>query len=564
MRAVLEAIKVKRMKEPGILFRPAPLEHRYILTSSLRRLLTNSNPDHIKAMIDLQSLPSLPGCYLFKDRTGRVLYVGKARDLKKRVSSYFQKPNHDPKTGALVQAAVDLDFIVTSTEVEALLLENTLIKKHWPRYNVKLKDSSRYACIHLTDDPFPRICTSRRKEGSGDYFGPFVSSRERDYVFSVVRKTFGLRTCRRLPKRACLRYHLGACSGPCLGKISPGAYQEKVARARAVLKGHIGELIASLKVEMAEHSARQQFEQALELRDEIAALEGLQERQKVERQRKYNQDILSYMIQGANVYLMLFKVYRGTLEGKEEFVFAASESFLEEFLVQYYSENEPPEELIVPETLDEPLVDFMAHVKGKRVRVTVPRQGEKKALLDLARKNVEVGFFGDLLKVEALTKALSLPKPAEVIECFDISHLSGTSTVGSMVQFRGGRPDKSNYRRFRIRSVEGIDDFASIAEVVRRRYSRLMQEGLELPDLIIIDGGEAQLSAAQRELQQLRVHVPVISIAKREEEIFVPGLEKPLPITKDEKASLFVQEIRDEAHRFAINYNRLLRQKAFH
>jgi excinuclease ABC subunit C len=513
-------------------------------------------------MIDLGTLPRLPGCYLYKDADGKVLYVGKAKDIKKRVSNYFQKQDHDPKTKSLIQAASGLDFIVTNTEVEALLLENTLIKKHWPRYNIKLKDSSRYACIHLTDEHLPRIRISRSKQGRGTFFGPFTSARERDYVFSVVRKAFQLRTCRRLPKRACLRYHLGACSGPCIGKITDAEYQEKVKRADAALKGNIAELIASLKNEMANSAARQEYERARDLRNEIAALERLQERQSIERKRKFDQDIISWLVEDGNVYLMLFKVYKGTLEGKEDFVFAYDENFLEEFLVQYYSENVPPEELIVAQPPDEPLVEFLSHLKGKKVKVTVPKQGEKKDLLDLAKKNVEIGFFGERKKVQALQDALKIPKFPNVIECFDISHLAGTSMVGSMVQFRGGRPDKSNYRRFKIKAVKGIDDLASIAEIVRRRYSRLKDEGKELPDLIIIDGGAGQLSAAFQELRNLRIKVPIISIAKREEEIYIPDLDGPLSIKRDEAASLFVQEIRDEAHRFAIGYNRLLRQKA--
>ena len=513
-------------------------------------------------MIDLEALPHLPGCYLFKDEEGGVLYVGKAKDLKKRVSSYFQKRDHDPKTENLVRAAKGLDFIVTNTEVEALLLENTLIKKHWPRYNIALKDSKRYACIHLTDEKFPRIRLARKKVGGGDYFGPFVSAKERDYIYEVVRKTFQLRTCKKLPKRACLRYHMGVCSGPCIGNIPVEEYGEKVKRAASVLKGNIRELIESLETEMKELAAKQQFELAMELRDEIAALEFLQEKQNVERQKKHDEDILNYLVKDGTVYLMLFKVYKGTLEDKQDYIFAYGGDFLEEFLVQYYSENEPPGELIVPELLEESLADFLAHLRGKKVKVTVPKQGEKKELLDLAGKNVEIGFFGDRKKLEALQQKLSLPKAPNVIECFDISHLAGTSTVGSMVQFRGGRPDKHNYRRFKIQSVEGIDDFASIAEVVRRRYTRLLEDGHEMPDLIVIDGGKGQLSSAFQELRKLRVKVPIISIAKREEEIYVPGLKAPLPIKKDEKASLFVQEIRDEAHRFAITYNRLLRQKA--
>lgn len=513
-------------------------------------------------MIDFETLPHLPGCYLYMDDLGKVLYVGKAKDLKKRVSNYFQKRDHDPKTESLIQATSSLDFIVTNTEVEALLLENTLIKKHWPRYNIKLKDSSRYACIHLTDELLPRIRITRSRVGRGTFFGPFTSARERDYVFAIVRKAFGLRTCRKLPKRACLRYHMGACSGPCIGKITDTEYIERVKRAESALKGNISELIVSLKKEMMESAARQDYERARDLRDEIAALECLHERQNMERKRKFDQDILAYLVEEGNVYLMLFKVYKGTLEGKEDFVFGYIEDFVEEFLVQYYSENVPPEELIVPEAVDESLVEYLIHVKGKTVRVTVPKLGEKKELLDLAGKNLEICFFGDRKKVSALQEALKLPKPPMIIECFDISHLSGTSMVGSMIQFRGGRPDKSNYRRFKIESVEGIDDLSSIAEVVYRRYVRLKDEKKELPDLIIIDGGKGQLAAAFQELGRLRVQIPVISIAKEREEIYVHGLDQPLSIKRDDKALLFVQEIRNEAHRFAINYNRLLRQKA--
>ncbi|MDD1751915.1 MAG: excinuclease ABC subunit UvrC [Methanotrichaceae archaeon] len=513
-------------------------------------------------MIDLETLPHLPGCYLFKDAEGSVLYVGKARDLKKRVASYFQNRDHYTKTDSLVRATKELDFIVTNTEVEALLLENTLIKKNWPKFNVKLKDSSRYACIHLTDERFPRIRMSRNKVGSGNFFGPFVSARERDQVLKVVRKTFQLRTCKRLPKRACLRYHFGACSGPCIGKISEEEYGKKVKRAESFLKGKISELIDSMKGEMKNHAARQEFERAIGLREEITAIENLQNKQKVERKKKSDEDVLSYIIEGDTVYLMLFKVYHGTLEGKEDFVFAYNENFLEEFIIQYYSEVLPPEELIVPDVLDESLAQFLACVKGKNVKVTIPKQGEKKTLLELARKNMEICFFGDKKKIETLQKALSLQKCPNIIECFDISHLSGTSTVGSMVQFRGGRPDKRNYRRFKITSVDGVDDFASISEVVRRRYERLKKEKCELPDLIIIDGGEGQLSAACKELNKLGLAIPTISIAKKEEEIYSPEFRHPLLIKNDDKASLFVQEIRNEAHRFAIAYNRLLRQKA--
>jgi excinuclease ABC subunit C len=514
-------------------------------------------------MFDLSRLPHLPGCYLYLDVNGKVLYVGKARDLKKRVSSYFQKCDIDPKTEKLVQATKELDFIVTDNEIEALVLENTLIKKYWPRFNIALKDSKRYACINLTAEKWPRILLSRKISGKGTFFGPFVSARERDYVFSIVSKTFQLRTCRKLPKKACLRYHIGICSGPCIGKINEEEYNERVRWARSVLKGKVSELIDSMRQEMIKSAENHLFERSIILRDEILALERLQEAQNMERRKKVDEDLLNYMIEDGNVYLMLFRVHKGTLEGKEEFVFEFKNDFLEEFIIQYYSETEPPDELIVPESLDKALVEYLVLMKQAKLIVTVPKQGDKKALLELARKNIEIAFLGDHKKLESLQKVLSLPRLPNIIECFDISHLSGASMVGSMVQFRGGKPDKNNYRRFKIRNVSGIDDLASIGEVVRRRYTRQKEEKNELPDLVIIDGGVGQLSAAAKELQKLRLRIPVISIAKKEEEIYMLGIDRPLRIGKNERASLFIQEMRDEAHRFAINYHRLLTRKAF-
>jgi len=258
--------------------------------------------------------------------------------------------------------------------------------------------------------------------------------------------------------------------------------------------------------------------------------------------------------------MLLFNIDKGSLHNKSDFIFSYSEDFFEEFLVQYYSEHEIPEEIIIPCSMDSSVKDFLSYKKGKKVTLTVPGSGEKKHLLDLVKKNCEISFFGDMIKVEELQKKLHLQDLPSVIECFDISHLSGTFTVGAMVQFRNGKADKSNYRRFKIKSPDSIlDDFSSIAEVVRRRYTRLKEEALPLPDLIIIDGGKGQLSAALEELNKLSVKIPVISIAKKFEEIYFPGLLKPLRLAGTEKALLFIQEIIDEAHRFAITYNRKLR-----
>ncbi len=513
-------------------------------------------------MIALDHLPAEPGCYLFRDQDGEILYIGKAKHLKKRVASYFQKRPLDPKTARLVERIATVDYMVTDTETEALILESTLIKRHQPKYNIDLKDAKSFAYIQLTDEEFPRIAMARRPGGgSGSLFGPFVSAQERDYILQVLKKTFRLRTCRRLPKKACLRYHMQSCSAPCIGKIGKEEYRESVKRAEAVLRGRSAELLSALRAEMEACARAEAFEKALELRRQIQAIEHLGERQHVDRQKKHDEDVINFVAAGGRVWVMVFAVQRGTLTDREWFSFEGGEEFLEEFVARYYADREPPAELILPQAAGDSLQEYLAYRKGKSVRITVPARGEKRRLLDLVQKNIEAAFFGEQIKLEALKKSLHLPDLPRVIECFDISHLAGTSTVGAMVQFREGKPDKRNYRKFRIRSVEGVDDTAAIAEVVRRRYARLQKEGGALPDLIVVDGGKGQLSAALAELRRLSLSIPAIAIAKREEEIYIPGLRFPLPIQKKERASLFLQEIRDEAHRVAVTYNRLLRSK---
>ena len=513
-------------------------------------------------MIDTANLPENPGCYLYSDKAGTIIYVGKAKNLKKRVSSYFSKKDHDPKTKSLVAHIASVDVVVTDTETEAFLLENTLIKKHQPKYNIDLKDAKRYAWIELTKEEYPRLVIARKTTGDGTFFGPFVSAAERDYVLRVAKKAFHLRTCKKLPKRPCLRRHMQSCSAPCTGTVSPEEYEENVKKAALLLKGKSRELLDELRQEMAARSAAEDFERALVIRKEIAAIGHLADRQHVERRREYDQDVIAYQETDGKVYLTAFNVERGSLSNKQEFTFDAGEDFLEEFLVQYYSEREPPRELILEHETDPALAEFLSVKKGKQVDIIVPQRGEKRQLLDLAKKNLEIAFFRDTLKGAELGTALHMDSPPSLIECFDISHLSGTAMVGSMVQFRDGRPDKNNYRRFKIKTVEGIDDFASIAEVVKRRYKRLLDENALFPDLVIIDGGRGQLSAAQGALAALGVTgQPVIAIAKREEEIYVPGNILPLRLDRKSIALRYIEEIRDEAHRFAIAYNRLLRKK---
>ncbi len=512
-------------------------------------------------MIDLTLVPTNPGCYIYKNKKGQIIYVGKAKNLKKRVTSYFQKRDHDPKTKVLVSNIDSVDFIVTNTEVEALLLENTLIKKHTPKYNIDLKDSKRYAYIRLTDEKFPRLVIAREKTSKGTYFGPFISGKERDYVLQILRKTFQLRTCKRMPKKPCLRYHIKLCEAPCVDYISEEDYMKKIDEVKSILKGKYKELVNSLNNQMSDLSDRQEFEAALNLRNKIFAVEKLTERQNMERHRKINEDIINYEIKDDKVYLILFNIYKGTLNNKSEYIFDLENNFLNKFITQYYDDNPTPKEIILPDKVGEDVQEFLNHKRGSNVILTIPKIGEKKQLLELVKKNIEITFFGHLKKVEELKKQLRLNDMPYVIECFDISHLSGTSTVASMVQFRNGKPDNSNYRRFKIRTVDGIDDFSSMNEVVGRRYKRLRDEGKDFPDLIIVDGGKGQLSAAMKILKDLGLKVPMISLAKREEEVFFPGLSQPLLLDKKNEGLKLLQQIRDEAHRFAITYNRLLRSK---
>ena len=329
-----------------------------------------------------------------------------------------------------------------------------------------------------------------------------------------------------------------------------------------LLKGKNQDLIADLKKEMQACADSEEYEKALVIRDRIVAIENLSERQYVQRQKKSDEHIINYLVSGDMVYLILFHVERGSLTSKEEFVFPETEDFLDEFILQYYSSVKPPNELILPALPGSGMEEYLTHLRGTHVTLTVPKQGEKKHLLDLAFKNLEVSFFTGKMRLAELGEALHMDTPPEVIECFDISHLRGTGTVASMVSFRDGKPDKRNYRRYKIQTAGPSDDYAAMAEVVRRRYTRLIRENSPMPDLIVVDGGPGQLKSAYTVLNELSLKIPIISIAEQEEEIFIPGKNTPLSIQKKSPASLLIQEIRDEAHRFAITYQRRLRQKS--
>ena len=523
----------------------------------------------MKSSIDLSTIPQNPGCYLYKDSANKIIYIGKAKNLKKRITNYFTKKDHDTKTKIMISHIHNVDFIVTKTEIEALILENNLIKKYKPKYNIDLKDSKSYAFLELTKETFPRFKTTRISSYTKDksniknsnFYGPFTSGKAREDILQIINKTFKLRACNKLPKKACLRYSIGICSAPCINKISQNQYNEDIKSAKKIIKGEIKEVINDITKKMKDASNRKEYERALNFRNQISSLEYLNEKQNVERKKKYNEDIINYLIKNDKVYLLIFNIYKGTLENKQEFTFNTSENWLEQFLTQYYSENSIPTEIILPVETDPTITTYLTKTKNSKVQIIIPKQGEKKQLLDLVQKNIEISFFGDTEKLEALKKAINLQETPHVIECFDISHLSGTNIVASMVQFRNAKPDKTNYRRFKIRTVTQNDDYASMQEVVKRRYTKLKNENLNLPNLIVIDGGLGQLNSALEILNKLNLKIPIISLAKEFEEIHIPGQEKPIRLDPKNKARLLLQQIRDEAHRFAINYNRLLRKK---
>lgn len=511
-------------------------------------------------MINLTQIPKNPGCYLFKDSKETIIYIGKAKSLKKRVSSYFQKKDHDEKTKKLVAHIKDFDFIATRNEVESLILENNLIKKHQPKYNIDLKDSKRYAFIEITNDTFPRLLVARDKDVKGKIYGPFVSGQSRDYILNFLKRTFKIRTCKKLPKKKCIRYDIGLCTAPCIKKISRKEYDENIKAIEEILKGKTSKVVRELQQKMKNLSDKKHYEKAIILREQISAIRGLRDKQMVERQKKYDEDLVNYIVKDDKVYLIVFNVYKGVLENKQEFVFEKRDDFFEEFLLRYYNDNPIPKEIIVSDKVDESIEKYFNKLSKKKVKILIPKQGDKKILLDLVKQNIELSNFKEEKRLVELKNKLNLQELPKVIECFDISHLSGEEVVGSMVQFRNGKPDKTNYRKFKVKSVEGIDDFASIKEIVYRRYYRIVKEKGELPNLIVIDGGRGQLNFALRALEELGVKVPVIGLAKREEEIYLPD-GKVLKLNKKNIGLLLLIRIRDEAHRFAVQFQRLRRRK---
>ena len=455
-----------------------------------------------------------------------------------------------------------MEFIITDSEIEALLLEAKLIKQHQPKFNIDLKDSERYAYIKITDEDFPRLITAHQKTRDGQYFGPFTDGTRRKTLQSLATRLFKIRTCKKLPKRVCLNYHLNLCDGPCVGKISREDYQTNINKAKLLLKSRDRLLIKQLTSEMKMFSLRQDFEKAKERRDQILALNHLADKQKISLTRSYNQDVINYIFKNKETYIQMFNINKGIVSRRQSFTFKFQET-LADFIKQYYYSNEIPAEIIIPEKISDQdnIEKYLTKIKKRLVQITVPQKGTKKELLKLVLTNLEENLTPDEKVLLELQRWLNLPTLPTRLECFDISNLGETFTVGSMVHFFNGQPDKNNYRRFKIKTVAGQDDFSMMAEIVRRRYARLLEEKAALPDLIIIDGGPGQLGAALGELEKLNLKIPIISLAKKLEEIYEPGFEKPKRLKPTDPKLKLLQRIRDEAHRFAIKYHRLLREK---
>ena len=512
-------------------------------------------------MRNYHTLPTSPGVYLYKNSKEEIIYIGKAKNLRSRVSSYFRGSNLSPKTKFLVSHIAEIDFIMVDTEVEALLLENKLIKQHSPKYNISLKDGKTYAYILVTDEEYPRIIAERNTRRKGKYFGPYTDGSARYEVMQLVIKLFKLRICKTLPKRPCLNYHIGLCTAPCINVVTKEEYGTQVRKALEFLSGNTEPVVTQLQQEMEEASAVLKFEVALEKKKQLESILILTQRQKVDLIKKFDQDIVAVHVENNVAIINLFSITHGVMSGKKEFRFEVEDNVLCSFICRYYSGHAIPEEIVLnnaaweDDSEHEALEGYLSHLKGSRVVVHVPQRGEKRALVSMALKNAQFGSSEKIL--EEIQEKLRLPTVPRVIECFDMSNLGYDYLVGGMTQWIDGKANPQGYRRFQIKSFTGKnDDFASMKEVVTRRYSRLVAEGKAMPNLIMVDGGLGQLRVAVAALKEIGVVVPVISLAKRNEEIYVPYNPKPLSFDINSPMMLLLRRIRDSVHNYVVSYNR--------
>jgi excinuclease ABC subunit C len=557
--------------------------------------------EHIQAI--LETLPTKPGCYIMRNTTGKIIYVGKAINLRSRVRSYFHSSaDLSLKTRRLVSEIADLEWIVVDSELEALILEMNLIKKHLPQYNVRLKDDKRYPFIKVEwADPFPKILVTREHVQDGSrYFGPYTSVWAVHQTLDLLRKIFQYRSCDRIitgeDPRACLYYDIKLCTAPCIGKINQEDYRQMIDDLCKFLEGRTDPILNRLKEQMAAESGQMNFEKAAVLRDQIVAIEKVVERQKIISNTGLDSDVIALARSNGDSCVQIFFVRNGRLIGREYFILEGTEGeddkeIIAQFIKQFYAESSSmPDEVLLPNELEEAVIiqQWLNQKRsGQKVHFRIPQRGSKRDLVNMATENavdtleaLKTQWAADTHKqsqaLNELQTALHMKEPPNRIECYDISNIQGTAAVGSMVVFEQGVPNKKLYRKFNIKTVSGPDDFASMEEVLERRFKRwqaaqeIKEVGAKvdpsfsiLPDLLIVDGGKGQLSRSVKVLQQFGLEDKVLTtgLAKENELLFLPGKDLPLELARKSQGLFLVQRIRDEAHRFAITAHRNLRSR---
>jgi len=539
------------------------------------------------------NLPTKPGIYQYFNSSDKIIYVGKAKNLRNRVKSYFQQGRYlDAKTKVLLSHIVRFEYIIVDSETEALLLEDNLIKKYRPKYNILLKDDKTYPFIRITNELYPRVFPTRSviRDGS-KYFGPYTDLRQVKNMMNIIRNIFLIRSCDlnitldtiKLKKhRVCLDYHIKKCEGPCVGFVSPEEYNENIKHTQQILQGRTREVEKLLEQKMNQYSDELEFEKAAVIRNKYLLLKEYTSKQKIISSELIDRDVFGLAKIDDTACSIVLKIREGKLIGKRHFIInnafeLNNESILQRTMEKWYLESDyVPYEILMPcETDDiEYISDWLGKLRGKSIDFQIPQIGDKRKIIEMANSNAEFLIHEYNLAIEkrdqivprpimSLQRDLRLPKLPRIIECFDNSHLQGTDLVSSMVYFEDGQPKKSEYRKFKNKTVNQNDDFAAMREAVERRYSRLLDEEKSLPDLIIVDGGKGQLSSAYSILEQLGIadKVSIIGLAKRLEEVFLPGQSEPIQLPRTSSSLKLIQKLRDEAHRVAISFHRQLRSK---
>lgn len=515
-----------------------------------------------------ENLPDKPGIYIMKDINEEIIYIGKAKSLIKRVKSYFKDKHDSPKTYILMDRFSSLEYIITNSEKEALILEANLIKKHRPRYNIRLKDDKRYPYVKITNEKFPRILITRNITKSGNYFGPFTDVGSVRKSVKFLKSLFKIRTCKNMDG-PCLNSQIDLCYAPCNEGISKDEYNEIIKKIDLFFQGKYSVIVKNLKKEMKESADNQEYEKAAIIRDQIISIEEVMEKQFVELDDdELDQDIIATSIDKDNVIIIVFSIRNGKIIGKDDFLMNGIEynevsEVLYAFIQQYYGYNRHvPKQIILEDKIhdDEVLIDWLSDLRGNKVSLKVPEKGTKLRLIRMAQKNADI-IKNQKRKLEnsliELKKYLKLEKLPRIIEGYDVSNISGKLAVGSKVSFKDGKPNKNEYKRFKLKTP-GPNDYEMMRELLTRRFKLIDKDSL--PDLVLIDGGKGQLKIACEVFDTLNLNqIPVIGLAKEFEEIFIPNSNLPIIIPKDNKGLHLLQQVRDESHRFAVTYHRKLR-----